>query len=127
MSSVPLSIEIVGPILTNRRHNPLPAPASLQISSRWQEDIELDVADEDLPPGWVKKQCKSGLVNYYHTMTGSTSMSAPHEMESPSASTDAYVAPRRPKLIRSMFRVRERCSKSIHEYSLKSSLSIAPQ
>ncbi|CAN0504636.1 unnamed protein product, partial [Scytosiphon promiscuus] len=52
--------------------------------SSWQcvpgdQDIEIDAGDEDLPPGWVKKQRKSGSVYYFHTMTGSISVAPPNE------------------------------------------------
>ena len=67
----------------------------------------MDATDEDLPPGWVKKQRKSGSVYYFHVMTGSTRVDAPHERDELGEGTRSVAAPRRQNGIRSLFRVRD--------------------
>ena len=101
------SVEKVGPVPEKRKITNPPTPRSSFQCFVGGQDIEIDAEDEDLPPGWVKKQRKNGSVYYFHTMTAATTSSPPRERGESSPRTAATVAPPRPNGIRSLFRVRE--------------------
>ena len=71
----------------------------------------------------MKRQRKRGIVYYYHTGTGATSQSLPHETEGSSASMGATPA-RRSNALRNVFTVREQYAKSSHEHAIHSTLSV---
>ena len=106
--SAPLALKTWDKCQKNGENNlKPPTPRS---SFQWcfgGQDIDIDAEDEDLPPGWVKKQRKNGSVYYFHTMTAATTSSPPRERGESSPRTAATVAPPRPNGIRSLFRVRE--------------------
>eukprot|EP00904_Undaria_pinnatifida_P011275 jgi/Undpi1/7278/HiC_scaffold_22.g09751.m1 len=86
--------------------------SSISTARSSKKDTEIDATDEDLPPGWVKRQRKSGSVYYYNVMTGSTRITTPHEAGEVVDGTRTITAPRPQNGICSLFPVRGKSSKS---------------